>query len=292
MPTTTTGTSQAGQSWFTHGRAVLGGWLRYHWEIFHFHSGLNAAHPYLSRPYGWLLLARPVDYFYASPDTCGATTCSQAVLAIGTPLLWWMVIPALVAVLWRAVGRFDWRAMAILVSFLVGFLPWIYEDLRHHRTMFLFYLMPALPFMVLAVTMGVGMVIGRRSASYRRRVAGIAVAAVYTLSVVGTFAYFYPVLSGQTITYDQWRHRMWLDHCDGGEAPQRAPRARPVLDLTGRALDLTGAVRRARSRQVVAGLTTAATGSGARTRANARAAPRWASQARTSRTAAASPSNQ
>lgn len=205
-----------GQSWFTHDRAVLGGWLRYNWEIYNFHAHLDAAHPYLSRPYGWLLLARPVDYFYASPHTCGAATCSQQVLAIGTPALWWMTIPALIAVLWRMVGRFDWRAAAILLSFLAGYLPWFYED-HQHRTMFLFYLMPALPFMVLAVTMGVGIVLGRRRATRRRRTIGAVVAGAYLLAVIGNFAYFYPILSGQVVTYDQWHARMWLDNCNGGK---------------------------------------------------------------------------
>ncbi|HEU5034716.1 MAG TPA: phospholipid carrier-dependent glycosyltransferase [Mycobacteriales bacterium] len=203
---------RAGQSWFTHDRAVLGGWLRYQWEIWNFHSHLDAAHPYLSRPWGWLLLARPVAYFYASPHTCGASACSQEVLGIGTPALWWMSIPALVVVLWRAVARFDWRAAAILLAFLAGYLPWFYED-HEHRTMFLFYLLPSLPFMVLAVTMGIGLVLGHRTASQRRRAIGAVVAGAYLLAVIGNFAYFYPVLSGKVITYDQWNQRMWLHSC-------------------------------------------------------------------------------
>ncbi|MDQ1703878.1 MAG: dolichyl-phosphate-mannose-protein mannosyltransferase [Frankiaceae bacterium] len=205
-----------GQSWFTHDRAVLGGWLRYHWEIYDFHSKLDAAHPYLSRPYGWLLLARPVAYFYASPHGCGAATCAQEVLGIGTPAIWWLAIPALGATLWRAVGRFDWRAAAVLVAFLAGYLPWFYEDL-HHRTMFLFYLLPDVPFMVLAITLGIGMVLGRQWVTHARRVVGAVIAGAYLVLVIGNFAFLYPVLSGQVITYDQWHQRMWLHNCDGGK---------------------------------------------------------------------------
>jgi dolichyl-phosphate-mannose--protein O-mannosyl transferase len=206
---------RAGQSWFAHDWAVLRGWWQYHHEIYDFHSHLDAAHPYLSRPWGWLLLARPVAYFYASPHTCGASSCAQEVLALGNPAIWWMTIPALVAVLWRMVARLDWRATAILVAFLAGYLPWFYED-QQHRTMFLFYLLPSLPFMVLALTMGVGMMLGPAGAARRRRIVGVAASGVFLLAVIGNFAYFYPVLSGQVVTYDQWHQRMWLANCDGG----------------------------------------------------------------------------
>lgn len=201
-----------GQSWFAHGHAVLGGWWHYQWEIWNFHRHLDAAHPYLSRPYGWLLLARPVSYFYATPKGCGAVSCSQEVLALGTPALWWAVIPAFIAVIWRTVARLDWRAAAILISFLAGYLPWFYAD-HDHRTMFLFYMLADLPFMVLGVTMALGMVLGRRHATTARHAVGTVVVGAYLIAVVGTFGYLYPVLSGKVLTYEQWHQRMWLHSC-------------------------------------------------------------------------------
>ena len=205
-----------GQSWWQHDWAVLRGWFDYHRQIYDFHHGLDAAHPYLSRPYGWLLLARPVSYFYAAPHTCGAAACSQEVLAVGTPAIWWVAIPALFAVLWRAVARLDWRAAAIFVAFAVGYVPWFVFDAQH-RTMFLFYMLPALPFMVLAITMGVGMVIGRRMVSDLRHTVGTVIAGAYLIAVIGNFAFLYPVLSGQVITYDQWHQRMVFQVCDASK---------------------------------------------------------------------------
>jgi dolichyl-phosphate-mannose--protein O-mannosyl transferase len=214
----------AGQSWLMHDRAVLGGWLRYQWEIWRFHTTLAAAHPYLSNPLGWLLLARPVAYFYASPHTCGASSCSQEVLGIGTPAIWWLSVPALVYVVWRAVARWDWRATAILVTFLTGYLTWIFDELQTvpncqpagncHRTMFLFYLLPDVPFMVLALTMAVGAILGGLSMRRWQRVLRASVVGIYLAGVVWNFGYLYPVLSGQVITYTQWHDRMWLDVCD------------------------------------------------------------------------------
>jgi len=203
----------AGQSWWSHDWAVLHGWWEYHREIWRFHRHLDAAHPYLSRPYGWLLLARPVSYFYATPSTCGASSCSQEVLALGNPVLWWATIPALITVIWRAIGRLDWRAAAIVISFAAGYLPWFWAD-HEHRTMFLFYMMPALPFMVLAVTMALGMVIGRREATTLRHTTGTIAVGAYLVAVIGVFGYLYPVLAGKVVTYDQWHQRMWLHSCD------------------------------------------------------------------------------
>ena len=51
---------------------------------------------------------------------CGATDCSRAVLDIGTPVLWWAFIPALVWLVWRWLTSRDWRAAAILVAFVAG----------------------------------------------------------------------------------------------------------------------------------------------------------------------------
>ena len=219
----------AGQSWIGHDWAVVRGWFAYHREMYNFHTHLAATHPYLSNPWGWLLLARPVAYFYESPKGCGASSCSQEVLGIGNPAIWWLSIPALIAVAWRMIARFDWRAAAIMLSFLAGYATWIFDESRTvpgcspasdcHRTMFLFYLLPAVPFMVLALTMALGMVLGRRTAAGWRRIGGAAVAAVYLTGVIWNFAYFYPVLSAKVITYQQWHDRMWLETCN--DAPKR-----------------------------------------------------------------------
>ncbi|HET7529996.1 MAG TPA: phospholipid carrier-dependent glycosyltransferase [Mycobacteriales bacterium] len=202
-----------GQSWLSHDLAVIGGWLRYHWEIYHFHSNLDSAHPYLSRPAGWLLLIRPVAYYYASPHGCGASSCSQEVLGVGTPALWWATIPAFVAVAWRWISRRDWRAALLVVTFLAGYLPWFYED-AHHRTMFLFYLLPAVPFMALLVAMTLGMALGEQAAAGARRIVGSVVVGAYLVVLVANFAWLRPVLSADVITYKQWHHRMLFTTCD------------------------------------------------------------------------------
>jgi len=190
-----------------YGANAVIGWLHYHREILAFHTHLTAHHQYASLPWSWLLLGRPVAYFYDTPTGCGAKDCSREVLAIGNPALWWPFAGALVAVTWRWLARRDWRGAAVLAGVGAGFLPWLPYP---HRTMFLFYALPALPFLVLATTLALAMVLGDRTASSDRRLAGALVVGAYVLFVAASFLFFYPVLAGHTMTYVQWHRRMWL----------------------------------------------------------------------------------
>jgi dolichyl-phosphate-mannose--protein O-mannosyl transferase len=188
--------------------------LQYHQEIFEFHDGLSQSHPYQSHPAGWLVLARPVSYYYpqgVGPGDygCEVASCSREVLAIGTPAIWWLMIPALLGLLWLWVSRRDWRAAAAIVLVLTAIVPWIRDDLDG-RTMFLFYALPAVPFMCLGLALLAGWALGGGDVSpRRRRVAALGVG-VYLGAVLLNFAYLYPVLAAQTLPYEQWLARMWL----------------------------------------------------------------------------------
>ncbi|MDX3134256.1 phospholipid carrier-dependent glycosyltransferase [Streptomyces europaeiscabiei] len=201
--------------WF----AWLPDWLRslWHYEhaVYEFHIGLSSPHTYQSNPWSWIVVGRPVSYFYESPspgnDGCATDTadkCAREVLAIGTPLLWWAAAFAVLYVLWRWFFRRDWRAGAIACGIAAGYLPWfMYQE----RTIFFFYAVVFLPFLCLAVTMMIGAILGPPGAPERRRVAGAAGAGVLVLLIAWNFIYFWPIYTGQPIPIDSWRSRMWLD---------------------------------------------------------------------------------
>ncbi|MER7758610.1 phospholipid carrier-dependent glycosyltransferase [Streptomyces sp. NPDC097619] len=203
---------QGGVSW-------LPDWLTSLWhyetEVYKFHVGLTSGHTYESNPWSWLVLGRPVSYFYESPDPgadgCPAAEtakCAREVLALGTPLLWWTACFALLYVLWRWVFRRDWRAGAIVCAVAAGYLPWFnYQE----RTIFYFYAVVFVPFLCLAVAMLVGALLGPAGSSERRRAVGAIGAGVLVLLIVWNFIYFYPIYTGQTLPMDSWRNRMWFD---------------------------------------------------------------------------------
>jgi dolichyl-phosphate-mannose--protein O-mannosyl transferase len=190
--------------------------IHYHGEAYKFHSGLDDRHPYQSWPWQWLLLGRPVAFYWNGNGNCGAPSCAAEVLLLGTPLLWWSFIPALAALVWFGIARRDWRAYAIGTGVVAGLLPWFYYAVVDGRTMFAFYVLPALPFLILAVVYALGAMmtpptgIAVGEARSDRQLVGTVVAGVFVLLVALCFAYFYPIFVGQLIPYESWQSRMWL----------------------------------------------------------------------------------
>ncbi len=100
--------------------------FEYHKVAIQFGVGLKTPHPYQSQPWDWLLMTRPVAFFYQCytgpipgpshycPKNYTGAQYSQEVLAIGTPAIWWGAILALIVCLgWWLLYR-DWRAGAVL----------------------------------------------------------------------------------------------------------------------------------------------------------------------------------
>lgn len=184
--------------------------LHYHWQMWDFHSGLTSPHTYQSSPWGWLVTGRPVLFYYPSdpsPTGCGAQTCVRTVLDVGTPALWWAFVPAVLWAGWVAATRRDWRGWVVLVAFAAGWLTWFSVP---GRTMFLFYMTPLVPFLVIGVTLALGAVLGPAGSTERRRTIGLVAVCGYVALVVVNSVWLWPILSGQLITYQEWRARIWF----------------------------------------------------------------------------------
>ncbi|MFI6564938.1 dolichyl-phosphate-mannose--protein mannosyltransferase [Streptomyces sp. NPDC050534] len=187
----------------------------WHYEhaVYRFNVGLHTPHRYQSNPWAWLVQGRPVAFHYESPkagqEGCHAAAgCSQEILGLGTPLLWWAGCAALLYLLFRWALRRDWRAGAVLCAVGAGYLPWFnYQD----RTIFSFYAVVFVPFLCLAVAMMVGALLGPPGAGERRRLIGVVSAGALVLLIAWNFIYFFPIYTGQTIPYADWHARMWLD---------------------------------------------------------------------------------
>jgi dolichyl-phosphate-mannose--protein O-mannosyl transferase len=77
--------------------------------------------------------------------------------------------------------------------------------------MFQFYATTMLPFMVLGITLVIGLLIGPERIVGVRRVFGSALAGAYLLVVLANFVYLYPILTAKIIPYLSWHSRMWFD---------------------------------------------------------------------------------
>ncbi|WGW12849.1 glycosyltransferase family 39 protein [Saxibacter everestensis] len=200
----------------------------YHFTTYGFHVGLSSDHPYKSNPWGWLVQWRPTSFYYESYGSgdagCEAEKCSAAITSLGNPMLWWLGVIALLVCIGAWALRRDWRAGAICAGFAAGYLPWFqYQD----RTIYTFYTIVFTPFVVLAVTYLLGLILGpeqranavgpellrrftARPAPPARRLWGALAAGLIVAIIVITFAYFYPIYSAQVIPYQSWNERMWL----------------------------------------------------------------------------------
>ncbi|MEE6295738.1 dolichyl-phosphate-mannose--protein mannosyltransferase [Georgenia wangjunii] len=131
---------------------ALNSWWEYHLRMWDFHNGLDSEHSYEAHPAGWIIQWRPTSLFWEGEtpagETCAAERCVQAISSVGNPVIWWLGALALLVVLWAAVRRRDWRAWAILAGYAATYFPWFAYV---HRTIFTFYAIALVPFVVLAL---------------------------------------------------------------------------------------------------------------------------------------------
>jgi dolichyl-phosphate-mannose-protein mannosyltransferase len=194
---------EEGAGWIPQWAAAL--W-HYHGQMLSFHVGLDQEHPYESSPWGWLLQARPTSFYYEGDLTgCGATRCSAAVLAVGTPPIWWAGVVALLHQTYRAIAVRDWRSGAVVVAVAAGWVPWlIFPD----RTTFSFYTVVLVPFLVAALTMSLGTMLG--TAPDRLPPVRAALVGGLLLAIVVSAWWLYPIWTAQEIPFPAWQDRMWL----------------------------------------------------------------------------------
>jgi dolichyl-phosphate-mannose-protein mannosyltransferase len=192
--------------------------FEYHVAALGFGVGLHTPHPYQSQPWDWLLMTRPVAFFYQCytgpvagpshycPPNYSHAEWSQEVLAIGTPAIWWGSMVALLFCLgWWFLHR-DWRAGAVLLGVIAGWAPWFPLV---SRTKFFYYALEFEPFLILSVVLCLGLILGPARTTVLRRSIGAGIVGAYLLCVLLMFWYFYSVLGGKVIPYQDWLSHMW-----------------------------------------------------------------------------------
>ena len=182
----------------------------YHQEAYNFHVNLHTPHSYASNPLSWLLLIRPTSFFYEGANAGEAACtfdggCSSAITALGNPLIWFGAVIALLLLLVRYFRNRESVPGLILLGVACGYLPWL---VYMNRTIFQFYSVAFLPWLVLALVFALkGWLQSRpnerRPRSERRLVFYFALTAAVS-------AYFYPIWIGAQVPYWFWYAHMWI----------------------------------------------------------------------------------
>lgn len=193
-------------SFFSFIPAPLRSFLHYQSEILGFHQGLTTKHSYSANPWNWLILGRPTSFFYASPKSCGAPSCSQEVIALGTPLLWWSAIFAIAITFGYWISKREWQSGLLLLSFASGYLPWF---LFQKRTMFSFYAIAFEPFVILILVYCIAKFL-ERPAEFKIQQRRQWLVYIFLAIIVINFLYFLPIFNGSVLSYQSWSNRMWF----------------------------------------------------------------------------------
>ena len=178
----------------------------YHSEMWNFHTTLTTSHPYSANPWSWLIMARPTSFFYQAPKGCGASSCAQEVLALGTPLLWWSGVIAIAVTFGYWIARREWQSGLLLLSLGVGYLPWFNWQ---RRTVFNFYTIAFEPFIILLIIYCFSKLLEPNSEGKVARSRRFASYGFLSIIIINFLA-FLPIDLGSIITYSHWSSLMWF----------------------------------------------------------------------------------
>lgn len=186
----------------------------YHQSMLGFHVGLSKGHPYASPAWEWPFLLRPTAVWVsADPKDCGTDHCIAVITAVPNPLIWYAGVAAAIFLLYLLVRGWVLRQSVFaevsvpLVGLAATYVPWL---MIPERTIFQFYTVAMVPFLVLALAVALRVIAGRREDPLYRRQAGERTVLVFLGVVLLVSAFFYPLWTGMSVPYDFWRLHNWL----------------------------------------------------------------------------------
>lgn len=157
-------------------------WWGMQQQMWWYHTGLKATHPYSSPWWEWPFLIRPI-YLYTSDEVGGMVS---RIYAFGNPLVFWFGLSSVIISAVFSYLERNKRLALIVFCYLIFFVPWALSP----RIMFLYHYLPSIPFLAIAT----GYVL-RRSPK---------LIPYFLMASLLLFIYFYPHYTGLQIP-------LWLD---------------------------------------------------------------------------------
>ncbi|MBV8602672.1 MAG: hypothetical protein JO359_13990, partial [Candidatus Eremiobacteraeota bacterium] len=191
-------------------------------QMYWYHSELSKTNPSsLNHPYGsywwqWPFLFAPISYYWhdfrvGDAVSKGGACCVAEIMALPNPLVWWFGLFSVPMMTWWGIVERNKGYLLLAGAYLFHWLPWILTP----RIAFEYHFFPNLAIIVLAnaVVLQRWWYEGGKPLTWLRGIPenrlGIG---IFMAAVLASFIFFYPVVAGTPITYDQWHSRMWLDN--------------------------------------------------------------------------------
>ncbi len=181
------------------------------YTMFEYHDKLKATHPYQSSWWQWPLDLRPIAYYWkdlrsgaqeANPNAC----CVAEITSLPNPLILWfglLCVPLVAALAWYEKNK----GYALLVlAYLLQWLPWA----KSPRITFAYHFYVDIPIIILCNVIVLQRLWNWHSSHAESRMYTRLACGAYVAAVVLAFVWFYPILSGTPLPWNQWDARMWL----------------------------------------------------------------------------------
>jgi dolichyl-phosphate-mannose-protein mannosyltransferase len=180
-----------------------GTWLRALWDqhvfMLDYFETPRERHFYWSSPLAWLTTRSPFPYHFETEGTrVGGIT------AMGSPLMWWPAIGAIAygAVRWARARTSNLDAALPMAGLLATYAAWLFLALIGHEHFYLYYLVPAIPFLGLLVALAIVRLV--------RPTLGAYLSFGLIVSWAAFLIFMYPMLAAVRVDAEAWAHRARL----------------------------------------------------------------------------------
>ena len=194
---------------------VVGRFFAYQKHMFNYHANLEATHSFQSAWYQWPFDIRNV-WYYGNFDADGMRGLST-ISVLGSPILWWSTVPAMLFTLWAAAKKHVLPAIVSAVGYLAVILPWVPIS----RCTFIYHYFTAIPFLMVAWLFAFRQLSGLTplrkplfTGEIQNRTVSVSGAdillTVFLILHFVLFLVFYPVLTGTVTTQEYANALEWL----------------------------------------------------------------------------------
>lgn len=184
-------------------------------QMYDYHSTLKATHPYSSVWWQWPLDLRPIAYYWKDNRGPGKTNdekacCVEEITSLPNPVILWFglfTVPFVGVLAYREKNK---GYLLLVVAYLLQWLPWM----RSPRISFAYHFYVDIAVICLCNAIALQHLWAWGVRNPESKFISRAGTFGYVAAAVLAFAFFYPLLAGSPMPWDQWNIRTlpWLMH--------------------------------------------------------------------------------
>jgi hypothetical protein len=164
-------------------------------QMYWYHTGLDATHPYQSAALTWPINLRPVWFWVDYAETTTAN-----IYALGNPTIFWLGFIAVCITLGYYYLTKQKRLLYLLLLYFTFWVPWIFSP----RIMFLYHYLPAVPYLIILLSFTLDL-ISRQSPKLKY------LPHLVTILILAAFIFFYPYLTGIPVAKEKVIRYQWFE---------------------------------------------------------------------------------